>query len=403
MSNGYECLDFDTRESWLAWRRGGLGSSDATILAASAGRVSSPSWLDAGAEQALFWDKLGMGKPQADNPAMRRGREMEEPVRQMAEERLGLMTPVNLQRKDEPWLRASLDGLTLDNEIVEIKVPGAAVVEAARAGRIIDYYEAQIAHQLMALHGHPSAWSGEERFHYVVYDVKTEELLILSRSSRELQALAADLFELEQRFWRRLQTHDAPVGGHAWYGLATVLSEVKTDMALADAYKDQVREAVEREGYVPSGFYVRQVAQRTSRRVDWAGLFASLEVEEESLQPFRGESQWVVMGGARPQTAPTTQPWMAEEAIAQHKRDKDELDVLVSRAREMGKVHGLLIGPYGMRVFNRPGTVNYTEAAKALGVGDATIEAHTFEVVTPGYTMLVAKGAKKKAAQPVAA
>ena len=384
-------VNFDSRESWLEWRRGGLGSSDATVLAASAGLVSSPAWLDAGAEQALFWEKLGMGKPQADNQAMRRGREMEETVRQMAEQRLGFIAPVNLQRMDEPWLRASLDGLTLDNEIVEIKVPGPAVVDAVREGRIIDYYQAQIAHQLMVLHGHPSTWSGDERFHYVVYDANKEELLILSRSSRELQALAVDLYELEKRFWHRVQTHDAPVGGRDWYDLAIALSEAKTEMALLEAYRDLIREAVEQDGYVPTSFYVRHVPQRTSRRVDWARLFAALGVKEDELQPFRGEDQWVVMGGARSFTPPSMSPLDAEKAISQHKLDKDELEALVSRAREMAKVHGMLVGPYGMRVFRRSGAINYAEAAKALGVADTHIQEYTFENVTPGYTMLVAK------------
>lgn len=385
------------KETWLSWRRGGIGSSDATILAACAGLVSWPAWLEEGADQALFWDKLGLGKLKAMTDAMRRGVEMEEAVRQMAEQKLGLITPENIESKDVPWIRASLDGLTIEgNEIVEIKVPSRQVVEAAKRGQVIDYYGAQIAHQLMALHGLPPRWTGNEVFHFVVYDDVREDIVIVSGRSRELRRLASKLFALEQRFWAKVQARRPLVGDMQWYETAMKLSAMKTDEAMADAYREQVRAHAEKSGYVPQHFYVRKVAPRATAKVEWQEVFAELGTPQEEIERFRAEPQWVVMGGVRPYETPDLPPQEAEQAVLRLTPSKSDLDDLAKKARSLAMSHGLLVGPFGMRVFKRPGTMQWSKAAQALGVSDAIIQAHTTEQWSPGYTMLVAKGTRKK-------
>lgn len=103
------------REQWLADRRKGVGGSDA---AAVLGLSKWKTPLD------VYLDKRGEVADTPDNEAMLWGRALEPVIRQQYAERTGRVVRVPdgiIQHPDHPFMLASLDGMTSDRRVVEIK------------------------------------------------------------------------------------------------------------------------------------------------------------------------------------------------------------------------------------------------------------------------------------------
>lgn len=132
---------------WFAWRRGGITSTDATVLAGMGAAIDPKHPITA---LDLVAEKLGIGARE-ETFAMRRGRVMESPARSCLEERTGLvLRPACVQHDSLPWLRASLDGLTfLEDVLAEIKCPKILDHECALAGMVPHHYRPQVQYQLL--------------------------------------------------------------------------------------------------------------------------------------------------------------------------------------------------------------------------------------------------------------
>ena len=104
----------NTKE-WLKWRSQGIGASDAPIIMErSPWKTPYKLWLEKTTGQSDF----------QGNEATERGHALEDSARQCAEKQLSrLFLPHCKEHKKYPWMRASLDGLSMDKEILEIKCP----------------------------------------------------------------------------------------------------------------------------------------------------------------------------------------------------------------------------------------------------------------------------------------
>ena len=120
---------------WHAMRREHIGSSDAAVLM-GCGYMS---------EAKLFDNKLGLYEV-PDNPAMRRGRALEDEARQLYNPNA---KPAVVTNPKYPWAMASLDGITDNGRVVEIKTGGEKTEAKIRAGIIPDNHYAQCQHILM--------------------------------------------------------------------------------------------------------------------------------------------------------------------------------------------------------------------------------------------------------------
>ena len=135
-------LDQNSPE-WLKWREQGIGASEA-------GAVLGENPFCTPRELAEI--KLGM-RVVEENEAMSRGKRLEPEARAMYQNLTGIeVRPVCIVHPKHSWLRASLDGLSLDGKIaLEIKCPGKwPHFNTCKRNKVPSYYFAQIQHQFMA-------------------------------------------------------------------------------------------------------------------------------------------------------------------------------------------------------------------------------------------------------------
>jgi putative phage-type endonuclease len=230
-----ERLHQNTRE-WLRWRLEGIGSSDAPVIMGES-NFKTP--------RALWSIKTGRAVEVGDNPAARRGRELEQRARSAYETRIGVqMEPACLVHEELNWMRASLDGFSFDGSIVlEIKCPSSRRDQAAALeGRIPAHYYAQIQHQLEV--------SRAEEAHYWSFDGTTGTLV----RAQPDRGYMARLIEAEAAFWQKVVENFWP--GHSadeldldadpeWRSAAVRYREARTCLDRATVEEQQARKQLE--------------------------------------------------------------------------------------------------------------------------------------------------------------
>lgn len=374
-------MDFNSstnRAEWLEWRRQGIGSSDATTVAVGAGLVSAPKWMQPEGLQRLYWDKIGLGGPEkSTTSAMQRGIDLEETARAAAESHLGFIAPVNVECKTHPFIRASLDGLTLEDEIVEIKVPNDAVVEAASNGLVVDYYQAQLAHQLSAVHGHPSTWSGKEGWHFVALCARTEVLHIVSGKSEQLRPLALKLFAQCERLWDHVQRRVPIVGGERWLEVSSEIIAAKSAQAQADAIKKRIADAVRNDEYFPRNLRVARTKAQMRKMTDYKAALRDagydLDKLAEEYAP-EGTYTWSNRGGAivDQERIDAMAPSDAEDAYLafDHGAIEEHVKKALMQGYDLAQELGVesLVGPSGLTIFQRKTPMEWSAVAKKYGV-----------------------------------
>ena len=140
-SLGFNVLHFEQgSKEWLEWRHTGIGASDASTVMGD-NRFESP-------EELLYAKKNKIIEP--PNEAMKKGTRLEPIARDLYIEKTGIkVIPLCLQDKKDPWIIASMDGITKDfTHIVEIKC-GQSAYWQANKGIVPDYYYGQLQHQMM--------------------------------------------------------------------------------------------------------------------------------------------------------------------------------------------------------------------------------------------------------------
>lgn len=110
-------VDLDQRsDKWHAWRKEGLGSSDASVLM-GCNPYKTP--LD------LYNEKHSIDCEVVNNDAMKRGTDYEKEALTWSCSVLGVeLVPLCVEHEGKHWMRASLDGYSKEqNFLIEIKIP----------------------------------------------------------------------------------------------------------------------------------------------------------------------------------------------------------------------------------------------------------------------------------------
>jgi putative phage-type endonuclease len=131
-------------------RRQIVGASDAPTI------MGKNPWMS---RHALWMYKCGWEPPKKTSPAMLRGIFLEEEARQAFSEWRGIkFSPKIMYHPEYEWMVASLDGLSEnEDEILEIKCPGAKDHATAETLVVPEKYHYQLYHQL-AVTGMPFVW-----------------------------------------------------------------------------------------------------------------------------------------------------------------------------------------------------------------------------------------------------
>lgn len=171
---------------WKEWRKNGLGASDAPII------MEKSPWLT---PYQLYLEKTTDQSFFQENRATQKGRSLEEKARKSAEEKLNqIFTPKCYQHQKYPWMFASLDGISMDGEVLEIKCPykpedPKSDHQLALQGKIPEKYYPQLQHQLEV--------AGVKKGYYYSFDGENGELVPFERDEDFIK----ELIEKEKVFW----------------------------------------------------------------------------------------------------------------------------------------------------------------------------------------------------------
>ena len=185
------------RETWLAERRKGIGSSDAAAIAG----LAPEGW---GSALSVYLDKLGQ-LPERTTEPMRWGTRLEPAIAAAYQEETGVEisqpAPLIVRHPEHSWMLASPDRLAADR-IVELKTCSAFHAEQwgePGTDEVPEHYLVQVQHQL-AVTGMDLADVA------VLIGGQDFRVYTLFRS----EALISRLLEIEAAFWERVQQRQPP-------------------------------------------------------------------------------------------------------------------------------------------------------------------------------------------------
>lgn len=187
------------QQQWHEWRSQGIGSSDAAVIM---------NGKHFGKDLSQLWEEKVLGVPSTkDNPSMQRGRELEEVARLRFEEALNVAVfPRNVEHPEKSWMRASLDGICLDDSVmVEIKCPGKEDHLVAVNKKVPEKYIAQCQHQL--------AVTGLDKMYYYSFDGSKGVIVEVPRDQKYIDEMIAK----EKEFWDLVVSKTPPPRSEADY------------------------------------------------------------------------------------------------------------------------------------------------------------------------------------------
>jgi putative phage-type endonuclease len=182
---------------WLAWRKSGLGASDAPVVMGISPYTS---------RFELWCEKTGMMERPDFHPmaikAMARGTLLEPEARECYERKVGYKfdVDINVIHDKYDFIRASLDGYSRDlNAIVEIKCPGKVDLLEAKKGKVPKKYLPQVQLQLLL--------TNASYCDYFTYDGE-DGIIVKVLPDKEYQQKLEDEMV---KFWELIQTKNPPL------------------------------------------------------------------------------------------------------------------------------------------------------------------------------------------------
>ena len=264
-------------EEWYAWRRAGIGSSDAAaILGCDPFKTAYQLWEE----------KTGRRRHDVVTEAMQRGIDLEGDARTAYETDVNkVVQPSTHTHQKFEWMRASVDGMTIDGGLlVEIKCPGETSYDAVRA-EVPAHYIAQIQHQL-AVTGAVAAdlWVWHpERGGFIRTFVPDLDYI-------------KHLIAAEQTFWNLVQRDTPPPmsekdvhtrDDQSWTEAAAIFIEAETRLTETKNLYDAARQALLSlcNGYgIVEGSGVRVTTFERKGNVDYSKI---PQLKGVDLEPFR--------------------------------------------------------------------------------------------------------------------
>lgn len=249
-----------TRQQWLAYRKRGIGGSDA-------GAVCGLNPYRTAIQ--VYRDKTSEDTEEVDNEAMRQGREFEDYVaRRFMEETGKKVKRANYMFYDEahPFMLADVDRMIAgENAGLECKTASPFMAEKWKDGKIPLSYQLQCYHYMSVCNA--DAW-------YIAVLIYGREFKYY-RLERDEEVIA-DLIRIEQDFWEN-------------HVLAHVLPDPDgskiADSVIAEYFKESVGETIPLSGF----------DEKLQRRQELVEVMERMEKEkrriEQELKLYLGEAE----------------------------------------------------------------------------------------------------------------
>jgi putative phage-type endonuclease len=157
---------------WLKFRKSHLGASEAACI-----HYKCPYQKPHG----LWGEKVGFVKPFYMNVAMIRGKVLEETARnQFSSEFNKVFEPIVVECTipGYEFMSASLDGMSLDKEILEIKCNGKKWHKVALDGKVPDHHMFQLQHQLFVCEAYKAYYYSFDGENGISLEVERDEEMI---------------------------------------------------------------------------------------------------------------------------------------------------------------------------------------------------------------------------------
>lgn len=311
-------------QDWLDWRLGGIGSSDAIILACHHGMIEKKPWMRS--LDDLFQEKMTGVSPVVENDRMRRGTEFEPVARRAFETQTGIIVqPMCAEMDANNKIRASFDGITLDGlQTNEIKVPHEGVHELAKQGEIVEYYVPQVVHQALTAWGEPDQWPDNAFINFYTYDPDTKDGALVRKQAIEYREFGRQLYEHELAFLATLDQGVPPCGAQFASLAAKYLAldrEIKQLTKTQDEYKSALIEIAKERGSNQEGGGVLVLQTKRAGTVDWNRLAAEYSIAAPEVEKYRGKEKtvWQVRTDPKAETVVpfTAAPRSATQAAAE--------------------------------------------------------------------------------------
>lgn len=194
-----EGLEQNTTE-WEEWRRQYIGASDAPVITTPGGIFGKTAFT-------LWLHKTQGIKAEFTEVAqehMKRGHELEPKARELFIRHTGIyVQPVCVQSVLFPFMAASIDGFSLDREVLcEIKAPAVPMMtKILEANDTPSYYKDQIQHQL--------AVTGARECYFWAYNPEVEPYVFIKRHEPD-HARIQEIIRLEQLFKKHVDFRVPP-------------------------------------------------------------------------------------------------------------------------------------------------------------------------------------------------
>lgn len=176
---------------WLEARKSKIGASDAPVI------LGISPWKT---PFQLWEEKLGLAESDSQSWAMKAGHAIEKVARSQVEEKLGIaLMPMVKIHAERPWMMASLDCMSLDEQtIVEIKLASAEDHAGVKEGKVPAKYFPQLQHQIEVC-GLSFSW-------YCSCHEGSIELLRVEKDSKYIEKMV----EEEKNFMKLLRDLEPP-------------------------------------------------------------------------------------------------------------------------------------------------------------------------------------------------
>lgn len=185
--------------AWHEWRDGMITASIAPIIMGD-----SPYRT----KLQLWRERMKMDPPQEQSAAMRKGNELEPEIRDYANSAFGSeFVPKVFQSSKYEWLGCSVDGITDDEIIIEIKTCGKEDFEACKNfGKVPKKYKAQLQTIMEVCE--------VDRITYIAHHDGQNVMVDVNRD----QAYIDEMIPKLKEFWDSLQNFDMPDAKHKTNG-----------------------------------------------------------------------------------------------------------------------------------------------------------------------------------------